>query len=33
VAAGRLWDGFRLVVSVPGFYELKRSRLAKPSFD
>jgi hypothetical protein len=32
-AAGRLWDGFRLVVSVPGFYELKRSRLARPSFD
>lgn len=31
--AGRLWDGFELVTSVPGFYELKRSRSAGPSFD
>ena len=31
--AGRLWDGVRLVSSVDGFYELKRSRLAKPTFD
>jgi 2-hydroxychromene-2-carboxylate isomerase len=30
--AGRLWDGVRLVSSVDGFYELKRSRLASPSF-
>ena len=32
-AAGRLWDGFRLVSSTPGFYEIKRSRTANPSFD
>ena len=32
-AAGRLWDGVRLVASTPGFYELKRSRDAEPSFD
>jgi DSBA-like thioredoxin domain len=32
-AAGRLWDGFRLVAGTPGFYELKRSRTAAPSFD
>lgn len=31
--AGRLWDGVRLVAGVPGFYELKRSRTAEPSFD
>lgn len=31
--AGRLWDGFRLVTSVPGFYELKRSRTQGPVFD
>ncbi len=30
--AGRLWDGVRLVSGVEGFYELKRSREAKPSF-
>lgn len=30
--AGRLWDGVRLVSSVDGFYELKRSREAKPTF-
>lgn len=28
--AGRLWDGFVLVTSVPGFYELKRTRTADP---
>jgi protein-disulfide isomerase-like protein with CxxC motif len=32
-AAGRLWDGVRLVAGVDGFYELKRSRTASPSFD
>lgn len=32
-AAGLLWDGVRLVASTPGFYELKRSRTAGPSFD
>lgn len=31
--AGRLWDGFVLVTSVPGFYELKRSRSQGPVFD
>lgn len=31
--AGRLWDGFALVTSVPGFYELKRSRQDGPIFD
>ena len=31
--AGRLWDGVRLVAATPGFYELKRSREAAPSFD
>jgi hypothetical protein len=29
----RLWDGAVLVASVPGFYELKRTRNAGPSFD
>lgn len=32
-AAGRLWDGCVLVAGIPGFYELKRSRTAGPSFD
>nr|WP_238431125.1 DsbA family protein [Frankia nepalensis] len=32
-AAGRLWDGFLLVVQTPGFYELKRSRDVGPTFD
>jgi 2-hydroxychromene-2-carboxylate isomerase len=32
-AAGKLWDGFLLVVQTPGFYELKRSRDVGPSFD
>jgi len=31
-AAGRLWDGVRLVASTPGFYELKRSRTKGPDF-
>jgi len=31
--AGRLWDGVRLCLETPGFYELKRSRLAPPAFD
>lgn len=30
--AGRLFDGLALMTSVPGFYELKRSRTAGPSF-
>lgn len=29
----RLWDGAVLVASVPGFYEIKRTRDAEPSFD
>ncbi|HSV39284.1 MAG TPA: DsbA family protein [Nocardioidaceae bacterium] len=32
-AAGRLWDGFVLLASTPGFYEIKRSRTANPVFD
>ncbi|HSS08504.1 MAG TPA: DsbA family protein [Acidimicrobiales bacterium] len=32
-AAGRLWDGFLLVVGTDGFFELKRSRTRKPIFD
>ncbi len=32
-AAGRLWDGCLLVAGTPGFYEIKRSRTAGPSFD
>jgi 2-hydroxychromene-2-carboxylate isomerase len=32
-AAGKLWDGFLLVVQTPGFYELKRSRDVGPTFD
>jgi 2-hydroxychromene-2-carboxylate isomerase len=32
-AAGRLWDGFVLVVSNDNFFELKRSRDRRPSFD
>ncbi|SBW22064.1 hypothetical protein FDG2_2209 [Candidatus Protofrankia californiensis] len=32
-AAGRLWDGVVLVAGTPGFYELKRTRDAAPSFD
>jgi hypothetical protein len=32
-AAGRLWDGVLLVAGTPGFYEIKRTRDARPSFD
>ncbi|MFC5909333.1 DsbA family protein [Streptacidiphilus monticola] len=32
-AAARLWDGTLLVASTPGFYEIKRTRTAGPSFD
>ena len=32
-AAGRLWDGTLLVAETPGFFELKRTRTADPSFD
>jgi hypothetical protein len=32
-AAGRLWDGLRLMAGIPGFYELKRSRELGPIFD
>ncbi|MDM8083639.1 DsbA family protein [Cellulomonas cellasea] len=31
--AGRLFDGLALITSVPGFYELKRSRTEGPRFD
>ncbi len=32
-AAGRLWDGVLLCTGTEGFFELKRSRTARPSFD
>jgi 2-hydroxychromene-2-carboxylate isomerase len=32
-AAGKLWDGVRLVAATEGFYELKRSRTVGPIFD
>ncbi|MGW6389767.1 mycothiol-dependent nitroreductase Rv2466c family protein [Streptomyces sp. NPDC055103] len=32
-AAARLWDGTLLVASTPGFYEIKRTRTAAPSFE
>ncbi len=32
-AAGRLWDGVALVAEADGFFELKRSRDRKPSFE
>jgi hypothetical protein len=32
-AAGNLWDGVLLVASTPGFYEIKRTRDARPVFD
>lgn len=32
-AAGRLWDGVRLVAGTDGFFELKRSRDVDPIFD
>jgi hypothetical protein len=31
--AGKLWDGTVLVASIPGFYELKRTRTVGPIFD
>jgi len=32
-AAGRLWDGVALVTEADGFFELKRTRNQKPSFE
>ena len=32
-AAGKLWDGVRLVAATEGFYELKRTRSEGPVFD
>jgi hypothetical protein len=32
-AAGRLWDGLALVTEADGFFELRRSRDRKPSFE
>jgi 2-hydroxychromene-2-carboxylate isomerase len=32
-AAGRLWDGLVLVTQADGFFELKRTRDRKPSFE
>jgi len=32
-AAGRLWDGVLLVAGTEGFYEIKRTRDADPSFE
>src|SRR6516225_10261143 len=32
-AAGRLWDGLVLVTEADGFFELKRTRHRKPSFE
>jgi protein-disulfide isomerase-like protein with CxxC motif len=32
-AAGELWDGLALVAKTDGFFELKRSRDRRPSFD
>jgi len=32
-AAGKLWDGVLLVAATPGFYEIKRTRDARPVFD
>jgi hypothetical protein len=31
--AARLWDGTLLVASIPGFYEIKRTRTVGPIFD
>lgn len=31
--AAKLWDGALMVASVPGFYEIKRTRQEEPSFD
>ncbi len=32
-AAAQLWDGTLLVASIPGFYEIKRTRTEGPIFD
>ncbi|MGY0061770.1 mycothiol-dependent nitroreductase Rv2466c family protein [Streptomyces sp. LZ34] len=32
-AAARLWDGTLMVASIPGFYEIKRTRTVGPIFD
>ncbi|GAA3821580.1 mycothiol-dependent nitroreductase Rv2466c family protein [Streptomyces chiangmaiensis] len=32
-AAGQLWDGLVMVAATDGFFELKRSRDSKPSFE
>jgi predicted DsbA family dithiol-disulfide isomerase len=32
-AAGKLWDGVRLVAGTDGFFELKRTRDRSPAFD
>jgi 2-hydroxychromene-2-carboxylate isomerase len=32
-AAARLWDGFVLVTGIDGFFEIKRTRDRKPSFE
>jgi 2-hydroxychromene-2-carboxylate isomerase len=32
-AAGKLWDGVLLIAQTPGFYEIKRTRDVRPSFD
>lgn len=32
-AAGRLYDGFVLVTEADGFFEIKRTRDRRPSFD
>ncbi|MFE5741926.1 mycothiol-dependent nitroreductase Rv2466c family protein [Streptomyces celluloflavus] len=31
--AAKLWDGTLMVASIPGFYEIKRTRTAEPVFD
>jgi hypothetical protein len=32
-AAGQLWDGLVMIADTDGFFELKRSRDRKPSFE
>jgi hypothetical protein len=32
-AAGKLWDGVLAVAGTDGFFELKRTRDRRPSFD
>ncbi|MGA5140909.1 hypothetical protein [Streptomyces azureus] len=31
-AAGQLWDGFLMMATVPGFFEVKRARIEEPRF-